>query len=269
MYNEVHACLCINIGDNMDNNGIESLFFSLASESRLDLLQALANGNGLKMNEIARKIDITATEASRQIQRLQDELIIQKQTDGTYTLTNYGRLLLHFFPALEFIHKHKQYLQTHNIWQLPPQFISRLGELTNATECTQMADAVNKIEDVMRTSEDHVWVITDQIMAVHSYAMAERIKKGVKLWSIVHERLVNSNQVQVFGQNVDRRVLPTIPALLVVTEKEAYIALLSIDGKLDYSGFYSSDPAFMKWANDLFLYHWKQTNTKYPTMHNK
>jgi predicted transcriptional regulator len=249
----------------MDNNGIESLFFSLASESRLDLLHALANGNGLKMNEIARKINITATEASRQIQRLQDELIIQKQTDGTYTLANYGKLLLHFFPALEFIHKHKQYFQTHNIWQLPPQFISRLGELTQSTICTQMAESVNKIENIMRTAEDHVWVITDQIMSVHSYAMAEQIKKGIKLWSLVHERLVNSNQVQVFGQNVDRRIAPTIPALLVKTEKEALVALHCTDGKLDYSGFISNDPAFIKWTSDLFLYHWNQTKTKYPT----
>lgn len=226
-------------------------------------MRALSMDN-LKMNEIARKIDITATEASRQIQRLQDELIIQKQTDGTYTLTNYGKLLLHFFPSLEFIFKHKQYFLSHDIWRLPPQFISRLGELSQGTLCTEMADTVNRIESMMRSSDDHVWVITDQVMAVHSYAMTERISKGVKLWSLVHERLINSSQVQVFGKNVDRRVLSSVPGLFVITEKEALVAMLTMDGKLDYAGFFGGDLSFMKWANDLFLYYWNQTKRLYP-----
>jgi len=247
----------------VDDNGIETLFFSLASESRLDILHALS-GDNLKMKEIARKIDITATEASRQIQRLQDELIIQKQIDGTYTLTNHGKLLLHFFPSFKFIFKHKQYFIAHDVWQLPPQFISRIGELSQGTMYTEMAETVNKIENMMRTSEDHVWVITDQVMAVHNNVMTERISKGVQFRSLIHERLINSPQIQLSGKNVDRKVLSSIPALFTMTEKEAYVALLSTDGKLDYAGFSGDDPSFMKWANDLFLYYWEQAKRVYP-----
>ncbi|TFH23535.1 hypothetical protein E4G67_02975, partial [Candidatus Bathyarchaeota archaeon] len=120
------------------------------------------------MNEIARKTDITATEASRQIQRLADELIIQKQPDGAYILPNYGRLVLHFLPSIEFIFKNKQYFLIHDIWQLPYQFINRIGELSKGNLCTQVAETVNRIENMMKTSNEYVWVLTDQAMTTHS-----------------------------------------------------------------------------------------------------
>lgn len=247
----------------MGGNGIENLFFNLASESRLDILSALSL-NELKMNELARKINITPTEASRQIQRLLDELIIQKQPDGVYTLTNYGKLVLHFFPSVDFIYRHRQYFLEHDVWQLPSQFISRLGELSQGTLFTEMADTVNKIEYMMQSSDDHVWTMTDQIMTVHENAMKEKISKGIKLRSIVHERLIRSSQVQAFGKNVERRVMASIPGLFSITEKEGFFALLSTDGKLSSSGFFGRDPQFMKWVNDVFLYYWDKTNIGYP-----
>ena len=245
-----------------DDGGIENLFFSLSSTSRIDILNAISVET-LKMNEIARKIDITPTEASRQIQRLLDEFIVQKLPDGSYILTNYGRLILHFFPSLDFIFKHKQYFLVHDIWRLPYQFINRLGELSQGNLCTEMAEAVNKIQSMMQSSDEYVWVITDQAMSAHSNIMIEQVSKGVKFRSLIHEK-INSGQVRVFGRNVERRVLSTIPALVVITDKEALVSFLSMDGKIDYSGFFGSDPKFMKWITDLFLYYWDQTRRGYP-----
>lgn len=249
----------------MDGAGIENLFFSLSSESRLAILNAVCFEN-LKMNEVARKIDITATEASRQIQRLIDESILQKQPDGTYVLTNFGRLLLHFFPCLEFISKYRGYFVVHDVWQLPPQFISRLGELSNGVLCNEIAETVNRLENMMRLANDYVWVITDQVMTVHSNVMIDQISRGVKFRSLIHERLIDSYQVRVFGENVERRVLSSIPALLVVTDKEAFVSLLALDKNIDHTGFFSNDPSFMNWAKDLFVYHWDQTKRQYPKL---
>jgi predicted transcriptional regulator len=160
--------------------------------------------------------------------------------------------------------KHRQYFLEHDVWQLPSQFICRLGELSQATLYTEMADTVNKIEEMMQSSNDYVWTITDQIMAVHENTMREKISKGVKLRSIVHERLIQSSQVHVFGKNVERRVMTSIPGLFSITEKEGFFALLSMDGKLSSSGFFGSDPEFMRWVNDVFLHYWARTNASYP-----
>jgi predicted transcriptional regulator len=49
--------------------GIDKLFFELASESRLGILRELQL-KPLKMQEIARKLDLTDTESCKQLQRL-------------------------------------------------------------------------------------------------------------------------------------------------------------------------------------------------------
>ena len=241
----------------MEGNGIENLFFNLASESRLDILRVLSV-ESFRMNEIARKINITATEASRQTQRLVDERIIQKHPDASYTLTNYGKLVLHFFPTLEFIFKHKKYFLAHDIWQLPHEFISRLGELAQGTLCTEIAGTVDGIENMMKSANEHVWVITDQVMSVHNAVMVERISKGVKFRSLIHERLAKASQVKLSGKNVERQIMASIPGLAVITEKEAFFALLTMEGQLTHSGFFGTDNAVIKWVTDLFLYYWNQ-----------
>jgi predicted transcriptional regulator len=126
----------------------------------------------------------------------------------------------------------------------------------------EMAEVVNRIGEMMNSSDDYVWVITDQAMTSHSDVMIERVSKGVTFRSLIHER-INSSQVRVFGKNVERRVAPSIPALVVVTEKEAFVSFLAIDGSLVHSGFFGSNPAFMRWITDLFLYFWDQTKRGY------
>lgn len=247
----------------MDNKGIENLFFNLSSKSRIDILQSISADN-LRMNEIARKNEITATEASRQIQRLLDESIIQKLPDGSYTLSNYGKLLLHFLPGLEFIFKNKQYFSDSDLWKLPYHFINRIGELSSGYLCNEVSETVNKIETMMKESNEFVWVLTDQAMTVHSDVMLERTAKGVKFRSLIHERLIESSQVRVFGKNVERRLLQVIPALVVITEKEGFFSLLDINGKIAPKGFFGTDPVFMKWVTDFYLYYWNQTSRQYP-----
>ena len=247
----------------MNDDEMEKLFFSLASKSRLDILHCLSVDK-LRMIEIARKVDITPTEASRQIQRLRDERIIRKHNDDRYSLTHYGELVMHFFPGLRFVSKYKQYFMAHDVWKLPRQFVSRLGELSQGNLSTELAETVNGIENLINSSDDHVWVITNQGMAVHTIAMAERISKGVKFRSLVPENVVGSSQIKIFGKNVERRILSSIPGLFSISEKEAFVSLLSMEGKVDGFGFFGKDTSFMKWANDFFLYYWEQTDRRYP-----
>ena len=216
----------------------------------------------LRMSEIARKIDITATEASRQIHRLHEESLIQKEPDGAYILNNYGKLVLHFFSSYSFIFQYKQYFLNHDIWRIPPQFISRLGELSHGTFCEEIAEIVDGIESMMQCSEDNVCVITDQVMHVHRIVMDERISKGVKFRALIHKKLINPSEIQVTDKNEERRVLSIIPCLLSITEKQALVSFLSMDGKISNSGFFGNDASFMRWANDFFVYYWDLANRR-------
>jgi predicted transcriptional regulator len=214
----------------------------------------------LKMNELSRKIDITPTEASRQTQRLLDEQLIEKQLEGKYRLSNFGKLVLHFFPSFTFISKNREYFLRHDVFQLPDQFISRVGELSKGKLCTEVADVVNGIEKLMQTAEDYVWVITDQVMTAQSKIMTEQVLRGVEFRSLFHEKLIQTDHLRVSGR-YEKRSVSKIPGLFSITDKGAFVSFVTMDGKIDASGFFGSDSLFMKWARDLYEYCWKNPNS--------
>ena len=52
------------------------------------------------MQDLARKLDLTATEATRQLQRLSQVKLIERTPEGTYSTTQIRQTLAHtFHPA--------------------------------------------------------------------------------------------------------------------------------------------------------------------------
>jgi len=114
-----------------NGQSLDALFFELASQDRLSILLELCSNN-FKMQDIARKLDLTATEASRQLQRMNKFGLIERKSDGTYATSNFGKLMLDLSESMEFALKNKKYFSEHNVWQLPNSFVYRLGELIQA-----------------------------------------------------------------------------------------------------------------------------------------
>jgi predicted transcriptional regulator len=241
-----------------ESEGIDRLFYELASESRLAILHELQIKN-FRMQEIARKLDLTDTEAFRQLQRLCQALLIQKQSDGAYAITEYGRLLLQFSQSFEFAFKFKHCLLTRNVWRLPEQFINRLGELSEATLSTDAIEMVNNAEKLILSAEKRLWLIGERPLSFLESRVTEMLKKGVSV------RLLFDENCRKFYENMpelknvfEKRMILSIPAILIVNEKFADVNLLSIDGRGDNAVFYGSDPKILNWAKDLFLHYWEQ-----------
>jgi predicted transcriptional regulator len=111
---------------------LDILFYELASQDRLAILKELC-GSTLKMQDIARKLDLTATEASRQLQRMSQAKLIERGAEGTYATTQLGKLLLTLSTPMELAYKHDDYFLTHDLQCIPLPFVNRLGELSNST----------------------------------------------------------------------------------------------------------------------------------------
>lgn len=244
--------------------GLDSLFFELASESRLTMLRELSTSS-LKMQDVARKLDLTPTEASRQLQRLSKAELIQRLSDGTYTVTQLGKLILALSTSIEVVFKNKRYFLDRDILQLPVSFVHRLGEISGGVLRTELNEAMVRLEDLIRATEDHLWVMTPQVMPSLSRISTERLAKGVRLRCINNEELNEASMKYMQkGQEVERRLLPKVPAVVLVTEKEAAFSLPLLDGKLDVATFFGDDASFLRWASDLFLYYWNQGMTWQP-----
>lgn len=241
---------------------IEKLFFELASESRIDILRQLFD-RSWKMHELGESLDLTSTETFRQLQRLSKASFVSKNVDGSYSLTSFGRLVLHLSSSFEFIFRHKQYFLEHDIWQLSPEFIFRIGELKGGILKTELSEVVKMIEEMMRNAEGHIWTLTRQVFAAHAYALEERLQEGVKFRSL-HPMAMLPTEIDYsqFKDRIERRYLPKITEVMVITEKEAMFALQLMDGNFDFAAFFGKDPIFKKWATDLYLHYWQQGKAK-------
>ena len=242
-----------------EESGLEKLFFELASESRLSILRELQREN-LKMQEIARRLDVTPTEAFRQLERLSAAMLVQRQPDGTFALAEYAKLVLQISTSLEFISKYRNYFSTHDLMRLPSQFVDRLSELSKAQLGTDTIDSLNLASQAFTEAKEYAWGIGEgTIPGNMTSVMNQRVQEGVQIRMLIsQERLPTSTNMTPMPKNVELRGLSGLPAVVVLTEKVAGICFCQIAGKVDYAGFFGSDSNFHNWVKDLFLYYWEK-----------
>lgn len=240
---------------------IQKLFFELASESRISILRKL-NDKRWKMNDLARKLDLTTTETFRQLQRLSEALFVSKDSDGYYNLTPFGKLVLFLSPSFEFVLKHSKYFLEHDVWSLPSEFILRIGELNNGILKSNISEVVEETANIIKNAEEHVWTMTNQVLAPHGNAVKEKLSSGIMFRSLhPKDMLAVEMDYSEFGDCVQRRYLQETPVIMVITEKRAIICFPFIGGNPDIAAFISEDPTFKKWTTDLYQHYWEQAKT--------
>ena len=261
MLRSKQRCEGFSIGDKKLENdeGVEKLFFELASESRLSILRELQKEN-LKMQEIARRLDATATEAFRQLERLSAASLVQRQPDGAFALAEYGKLVLQISTSLDFISKHKEYFSTHDLMRLPSQFVNRLGELSHAEMEMDTIKNLNKSVQAFTEAKQYAWGIGEGTIPENMISvMNQRVQQGIQVKMLIsEERLPSGANVPEMPKNVELRGLSALPAVVVLTEKMAGICFRQVGGRVDYAGFFGKDPVFHNWVKDLFLYYWDE-----------
>ena len=233
------------------------MFFELASESRLSILHELQKGN-LRMQQIAQRLGVTPTEAFRQLERLSSASLVQRRPDGTFALTEYGKQVLQISVSLAFISKHRDYFSTHELTKLPPQFVSRLGELSGAKLEADAIETINRGSDAFTRARRYAWgvgqgSIPNNIINI----MHEQVRSGIEVRMIISgiNPSPRGNAVEE-PRNAEIRVLSDCPVMIALTERDAVVTFRQIGGKVDYAAFVGDDPVFHDWVRDVFLYYW-------------
>jgi predicted transcriptional regulator len=88
--------------------------------------------------------------------------------------------------------------------------------------------------------------------------MADKLLEGIKLRSIFCEDIRESKASFPSGKNVERKLLPAVPVIMIISEKEASVSFPRLDENVDYPSFFGTDSIFLKWVNDLYLHYWEQ-----------
>ena len=241
---------------------LDLLFYELASEDRLAILKELCDSQ-LKMQDVARKLDLTATETSRQLQRMNQAKLIERGPEGTYTTTKFGRLLLTLSASMGLAYRYDDYFLTHDLERIPLSFVNRLGELSQSTLVSDLNEDLARWEALIKAAKDHVWVMTPQAMGHLSRIMADKLLEDVELRSIFCENVREAKGNLPSGKNVKRKLLQTVPVIMIISEKQASISFPRLDGNVDFPSFFGSAPTFLKWVNDLYLNYWEQAKIWY------
>lgn len=244
---------------------LDMLFYELASEDRLSILQELCN-HSLKMQDIARKLDLTATEASRQLLRLSGAKLIERGPEGTYLTTQLGKLFLTLSASIQFVYRHDDYFLNHDVTRIPSSFVNRLGELSQGTLVADLIANLAKWEALVNAAQDHIWVMTPRAMGHLTRLSAVKLSEGLKIHSIMSEENRKLDVSLPFSKDAERKLIDEVPLIMLISEKEASVSFPSkrADGNADFtSSFFGSDLPFLNWANDLFCHYWKQAKIWY------
>lgn len=246
---------------------LDMLFYELASEDRLAILRELCISK-LKMQDVARKLDLTATEASRQLQRMSQAKLIERGSEGNYSATSLGKLFLALSVPMEFIYKHDDYFLNHDLTRIPLPFVNRLGELSQGILVADLITDLARWEELLKAAKDHIWVMTPRAMGHLTQISAVKLLEGVKVRSIMNEENREAKINLPSSKIAERRLIQEVPLILIISEKEASVSFpgTRANGTVDFSSsFFGTDAAFLGWANDLFLYYWEQAKIWYAT----
>jgi predicted transcriptional regulator len=216
------------------------------------------------MQEVAQKLSLTHTEVFRQLQRLSEALLIQKKPEGTYAITQNGKLLLELSRSFEFVSRFRQSLLSRDLERIPYQFINRLGELSQAKLSIDTNEMINNAEQLIIGAEKYLWLIGQTPLSSLNQKADEVSQKGVQVKLLFDENSRKFYDNIPERRNFEKRVVPTVPAIMLINEKLAGINILSTDKRGDSMVLYGSDPKLLKWADDLFLYFWEQGKRCFP-----
>lgn len=232
------------------------LLFELSNEDRLLILLEL-QGGALNLSSIAKKLNFTAQGTSRNVARLMQTSLINRNPESEYVLTPYGDVSLNLLNSYRFLSDNRLYFLNHDATVLPYHFIGRLGELA---VCTFQGDFITTFayaERMMREADVYVYAMEEQFHVNAPPIVTEQIKHGVKFRTILPETIIPPPGFKP-AAGVDRRLLPSVKINLFMTDKEAIFGLPTMAGKFDYAMFHSKDQKFRRWCLDLFNYYWDQ-----------
>jgi predicted transcriptional regulator len=248
---------------------LAELLFILASIDRLTLLSEIHNMK-LRSSHLSVKLSATPQETSKHLTRLRDANLIEKDSDGFFSLTAFGKIIVNLIPSFRFLAQNREYFSSHDLSSLPLEFIERLGEIQEGEHTDNVGSVIAHLQQVVQSAEEYIWLMAD-----HRLGNQEYVTKSGKLetndimtWRIIlpTDSNINWSEVRrtagIHKGRIEYHLIgdsDDIKIGIAMNEKLAGVVFPDTMGKIDFNGgFRSNNPLFHKWCRDLFVYHWNK-----------
>lgn len=244
----------------MESKDLVRLLFEVASAERLGILTAVSEGP-LKHAQVARRLDMTASETTRHLDRLTSASLVAKNPEGKYEPTNLARLLSAVLPFFRFLTSHREFVLGHDLLDLPPGFVERLGDLSESTFATGVYGVVALQERGLRAAKRRLWIRTDQVFEQALPILEEKARAGADVRVIMPREGFKEAfpDPSVITRYYPVRFLEEVRVFLAVLDDRAGVSFPTPDGKLEMSTMLRlRDPRGYRWAEDLYVHFWRE-----------
>jgi predicted transcriptional regulator len=216
------------------------LLFDISSSDRLTLLFAIRKEN-LRLTQLVEKISATIQKTSRHLGRLTDAKLIEKNSDGFYSVTSYGRLVLILLSTYNFLSKNKDYFLSHDMSFLPQEFVERIGELSVYEYSVNVSSVLRHIENVVNSAKEYIWLMADQAVITGPSIDQAIGNRDVTVNIIIPKSSLTSEEYQqirrLLKDKLELKLVPdeNIKIGIAMNEKIAGIAFPDLKGKMDFN----------------------------------
>ena len=253
---------------------LAELLFILASIDRLTLLSEIAIEKKRRLSQLSTKLSATPQETSKHLTRLRDAKLIEKDSDGFFGLSAFGKIILNLLPSIRFLTQNREYFLSHDISSLPLEFIERLGELQEGEYGEKVGTILTHLQQVVQDAEKYIWLMADHPLGGEEYVSGsgKLESNSTVTWRVIIPVDSSMDWTRLRASagtpkgRIEYRLMEDpsdIKAGIALNEKIAGLTFPDTTGKLDFnSGFRSSNPIFCKWCQDLFEFHWNKAGKK-------
>ena len=135
---------------------------------RLTLLSEIAIEKR-RLSQLTAKLSATAQETSKHLTRLRNAKLIEKDSDGFFGLTAFGKIIVNLLPSIKFLTQNREYFLSHDISSLPWEFIERIGELKEGEYAEKVGAILAHLQQVVQDAEKHIWLMADHPLGGQEY----------------------------------------------------------------------------------------------------
>ncbi len=233
------------------------LYGVISHPTKLEILRSITI-NPEKIETIARKVDISPQETKIHLDNLKTAGLIDMESNNTYLSSPFGQLVLSLFISFDFVASQPEYFRNLNLSLVPLSFVERLGELKESQRIEGTVSNIQNAEELIARAEKKISVVANELILDSVPVVRDKISRGADFKFIHDHTFKPPNGFKITIPKLWRKVWK-IPAAVVVTDNEAVVFFLNRNLAVDYSvGFTSTEPAFMKWCDDLVDHLWKQ-----------
>jgi len=252
------------------------LLFEMSNEHRHNIM-LLLRGEDMRLTSISKELDLTSPEISRHVSRLCDTGLVTKDVEGFFSLTPLGGMVLTLLQEFEFASRHAEYFASHTHDGLPPEYVKRIGELSDSKFIDNIPGFFRQIERVITEARENVWMLVDQFPLNHVSLIVEAIERGVRFRIVEPRNRVFTADLDAMAPEesraltrttitplVEQRMLDEVNVYLYISDGDCVTAFPTLRGENEYKGFTSSDEASHRWCRELFLHHWDRAEERTP-----